>query len=163
MIVIIYLMFSFFLDGLISNYLSFSLNDISFLKTIYTLIALVVSYNYFKNKKKYIIILGVISILFDIRYTNTFILNPVIFLVICFVNGYLDEYYPYNLMTINIRCLISIMLYHVITFIILVLNNYNYYDINILLMIVCRSIIPTIIYTSVSYLILKKIDPKMIK
>ena len=79
-VAIIYVIISFLLDGIISNIVPFNLVDPSYFKTIYSLISLVIIYNYFDNKKKYLSILVILGILFDIVYTNTFILNIIVFL-----------------------------------------------------------------------------------
>ena len=49
-IAIIYVVISFLLDGLISNHISFNLVDPSYLKTIYSVISLVILFNYFDNQ-----------------------------------------------------------------------------------------------------------------
>ena len=156
-IIIIYSIISFLLDGLISNYTSINIINPSYLRTIYTLVSLVITFNYFDNKKKYLYLLIILGILFDIVYTNTFILNIFIFYIIYLVLSKLDYYIPNNLITINIKSLISISIYHIISYLILLLSNYNNYPFILLTSILSRSIIMTIIYTTISYLIIKKI------
>lgn len=163
MIIIIYLIFSFFLDSITTNYLNYELVNLSYLKTIYTIISLVVVYEYFRNKNKYFLTIIILSFIFDIRYTNTFILNPIIFNIIYFLNICLDNNLPNNLLTINIKTVLSISIYHLMTFIILIIANYNNYEITSLIPVILRSIPMTIIYTTISYLILKKLSPKQIK
>lgn len=166
-IAIIYVTLSFILDGLISNYISINLVNPSYLRTIYTVISLIVIYHYFENKKKYLYILLILGILFDIVYTNTFCLNIFIFFIIYLIIKQLDYLIDNNLFTINIKGILSIITYHVLTYIILLLVNYNDYNLNILLTIIIRSIIMTVIYTTISYLLLnkifKKIDNRKIK
>ena len=163
-IAIIYVIISFLLDGLMSNLLPFNLVDPSYLKTIYSVISLVIIYNYFDNKQKYLKILIVLGIFFDIVYTNTFILNIVVFLVIYIILSIVDYIIPTNIITINIKSISCIFLYHILTYITLLLANYNSYSIKLLGIILLRSIIMTIIYTSISYLIMNKIyDNKLIK
>lgn len=163
-IAITYVIFSFILDGLLSNLLPFDLTDPSWLKTIYSLISLVIIYNYFDNKQKYLSILIVLGIFFDIVYTNTFILNIVVFLIIYIILSYLDYIIPTNIITINIKSIACISSYHLLTYIILLLSNYNNYSIKLLGLILLRSIIMTIIYTTISYLIMNKIyDDKKVK
>ena len=60
---VIYIIFSFLLDGIISNIVPFNLSDPSYFKTIYSIIALVIIYNYFDNHKKYL------TIFVEIKYT----------------------------------------------------------------------------------------------
>lgn len=163
-IAITYIIISFILDNLISNLIPFNLVNPSYFKTIYSIISLVIIYNYFDNKKKYLSILIILGILFDIAYTNTFILNIVIFLIIYIILSYLDYIIPTNIITINIKSITCISSYHILTYIILLLSNYNNYSIKLLGIILIRSIIMTIIYTTISYLIINKIyDNKRIK
>ena len=163
-IAVIYVIISFLLDGLMSNLLPFNLVDPSYLKTIYSIISIVIIYNYFDNKQKYLKILIVLGIFFDIVYTNTFILNVVVFLVIYIILSILDYIIPTNIITINIKSISCIFLYHILTYIILLLANYNDYSIKLFGIILLRSIIMTIIYTTISYLIMNKIyDNKLIK
>ena len=100
--IFVYIILSFLLDGLISNYLNFTISSISYFTTIYTIISFAVSYNYFTNKKKYLLVLLIMGLLFDIVYTNTFPLNVIVFILIGMLVGYLDESLPSNILTINI-------------------------------------------------------------
>jgi len=154
---IIYIVLSFLLDGITSNLISFNITNPSYFKTIYTIISLVIMYNYFDNKKKYFIILIVLGALFDIVYTNTFLVNIVIFITLYIILSNIDYQMPTNIITINIKSIICISFYHILTYIILLLSHYNSYNLELLLMIIIRSIIMTIIYTTISYLILNKI------
>ena len=161
---IIYIIISFLLDGIMSNILPFNLVDPSYFKTIYSVISLVIIYNYFDNQKKYLSILIILGIFFDIVYTNTFILNIIVFLVIYIVLSNLDYVITTNIFTINLKSLVCIFTYHIITYIILLLANYNNYSIKLLGLILLRSIIMTIIYTTISYLLMNKIyDNKRIR
>ena len=163
-IAISYIILSFLLDGIISNHLPFNLVDPSWFKTIYSIIALVIIYNYFDNKTKYTLILLVLGLFFDIVYTNTFILNIIVFLVIYLILSNLDYLMPNNIITINIKSIICISTYHILTYIILLLSNYNDYSIKLLFIIIIRSIVMTIIYTTISYLLMNKIyDEKRVK
>lgn len=163
-IAVTYIVISFILDSLISNLIPFNLVNPSYFKTIYSIISLVIIYNYFDNKTKYLSILIILGIFFDIVYTNTFILNVVIFLIIYIILSSLDYLIPNNIITINIKSITCISSYHILTYIILLLSNYNNYSIKLLGIILIRSIIVTIIYTTISYLIINKIyDNKKIK
>lgn len=156
-VIIIYLIISFLLDSIISLYIPASLTTLSYFKTIYTLVSLVVIFNYFENSKKYLIIAIILGALFDTVYTNTFLLNIVIFIVVYFLLTELDYIIPNNLFTINIKSLSVLYTYHILTYIILLLTHYNSYSFSILLNILMKSTIMTIIYTTISYLLIKKI------
>ena len=156
-IAIIYIILSFLLDGLISNYIPVNINNLSYLTTIYSVISLVIIYNYFENEKKYLIIITILAFLFDIVYTNTFPLNIIIFILIYILIKNLNYFIPNNLFTINIKTLLAVTIYYLLSYIILLLVHYNKYPINILYMTLYKNIIMTIIYTTISYIIIKKI------
>jgi len=159
-----FVILSFLIDGLMSELLPFSLVNPSWFKTIYSVISLVILYNYFDNQKKYLYLVIGLGFFFDIVYTNTFILNIVVFLIIYFILSWLDYVITTNIFTINLKSIVCVSLYHILTYIILLLSNYNDYTINLLGLILIRSIIMTIIYTTISYLLMNKIyDNKRIR
>lgn len=160
-IAIITVVVSFLLDALVSNNIGYALTNPSFFKTIFTIIGLVSIYPYFNNDKKYLTILIIVGILFDIVYTGTFLFVTLIFVIIYLVNKFLDFFLPFNLLNINILSLISIYIYHIFSFIILNLVDYNSYSINLLFNIIIRSTIGTIIYTTIIYFILTYIYNKL--
>lgn len=163
-VAVIYVIISFLIDGVMSNIVPFNLVDPSWLKTIYSIISLVVLYNYFDNQQKYVSIIVVLGLFFDIVYTNTFILNIIVFLVIYIILSNLDYVITTNIFTINLKSIVCVSSYHILTYIILLLANYNSYSIKLLGLIILRSLIMTIIYTTISYLIMNKIyDNKKIK
>ena len=163
-IAVTYVIISFLLDSIISNLIPFNLIDPSWFKTIYSIISLVILYNYFDNQNKYLSIVIILGIFFDIVYTNTFILNVIVFLIIYLILSRLDYVITTNIFTINLKSIVCISLYHILTYIILLLSNYNNYSIKLLGLILIRIIIMTIIYTTISYLLMNKIyDNKRIK
>ena len=164
---IILLIISFLFEGFISNYFSSSFNDLNFFSTLYTLITLVVIYPYFYNEKKYYILLIIFSFLIDITYTNTLILNVVIFICISLMVKFLNFILPENILMVNIMSLSSVIMYHVLSYAILTIINYNTYPFFLLLDICINSIIMTIIYTTFIYFVSRflytKFDMKQIR
>ena len=167
LLLIIYVLFSFLLEGFMSNIFASSLTDVSYFTTIYTVISFVVIYPYFYNKKKYYILLIIFGILFDALYTSTFIVNVFIFLGIGFVIYLFNNILSDNIFMINIISIIAIITYHLLSFIILSIAGYANYSFLLLGRIIVHSIIMTIIYTSLSYLAIKtlfnRFDIKEIK
>ena len=157
---IIYLVLSFILDNFMSNIFPSTLNDASIFTTIYIIISFVVIYNYFDNDKKYFILLIIFGLLFDMLYTGTFIFNVVLFLCIGIFIKILNNIFPINIFTINIISLFSICLYHIMSFIILSLVSNIDYSFMLLINIIIGSILMTIIYTSISYFVMKYIYNK---
>ena len=74
---------------------------------------------------------------------------------------------PGNVFMTNIISYVGIIIYHILSFIILMITGYGDYSIILLFNIIIHSIFMTIIYTSISYFIMKfmynKFDIKYIK
>ena len=161
---IIYLVVSFILENVMASIFPATLGNISYFTTIYTIIAIVVIYPYFANEKKYYTLVIIFGALFDILYTSTLLLNVVFFLLIALVIKILNTNMSDNIFTINV---ISIILYHLLSFIILNLETSQTYSLILLGNIITHSIIMTIVYTSISYVIIKliynKLDMKQVK
>lgn len=164
---IIYLIFSFILENFMSNIFPSTLSQISIFTTMYTIIAIVIIYPYFSNYKKYYILVIIFGLLFDIVYTSTFLLNTFIFLTIAIIIRLLNTFFSENVFTTNLISMISIAVYHLLSFIILSIVNNIDYNFMILFNIIVHSIIMTIIYTSISYFCIKylynKFNIKQIK
>ena len=152
---ILYLVISFLLEGIMSNIFPSTLSNISYFITIYTIISFVIIYPYFDNDKKYYLLILIFGILFDVLYTSTFFINIFIFIIIGIIIKLLYNLFPENIFMTNIISYICIIIYHILSFIILVIVGYNDYNIMLLFNIIIHSIFMTIIYTSISYFIIK--------
>ena len=164
---IIYLVFSFLLEGIMSNIFPSTLSNISYFTTIYIIISFAIIYPYFDNDKKFFILIFIFGILFDILYTSTILVNTFIFIIIGIVIKILYNILPGNVFMTNIISYVGIIIYHILSFIILMITGYGDYSIILLFNIIIHSIFMTIIYTSISYFIMKfmynKFDIKYIK
>ena len=85
---IVITIFSCLLQGIISNYLGYTFDNISAFSTLYILIALLIVRPYFENEKKFLIILILFGLIVDIVYTSTPIFNTVIFILVCYSFNY---------------------------------------------------------------------------
>jgi rod shape-determining protein MreD len=166
-IVIILSSISFIIEGILSNYLNYTIINPTIFKTIYTLITLIIVSKYFNNSQKYYLIVFVFGLLYDIVYTNTFILNAILFLSIAFLSNIIKNIFSDTIISANIISLLSIFLYHIFSFAILQIIAYNIYDFELLLTIITHSIIMTIIFTTIIYYLSQylftKLDKKQIR
>lgn len=160
LISILTLLFSFLLQGLASNYQGYTIDNLSWFITIYPLINLLILIPYFEESKKIITLVIIFGILTDFVYTNTLILNACLFIIIYYISKKFHFYFPYNLLTINISNIISITIYHTLSFIILIALKYDKYTLQLLGKTILHSIPMTIIYTSILYLIISKLFTK---
>lgn len=157
---IILIVLSSLIQGAISNYLGYTYTNLTIFSTLYTLIALLIIRPHFENEKKYLVFLIITGLIIDIVYTNTFILNACIFVVTYYFSKIFHFFFPYNLFTMNISNLLSVFIYHIISFLFFNILRYDNYTILVLVKILTHSIIMTIIYTSVLYLIVELISRK---
>ena len=157
---IITLLFSLVWQGVMSNVLGYTSSNLSIFLTIYPLVNLLVLTPYFENSKKNIIIVLIIGILVDIVYANTFLLNTSIFLIVYYITKFFHFFFPYNLYTINISNLIGIFLYHILSFLFLFLIRYDNYNLMMLWKILTHSVIMTIVYTTILYLLIEWLRKK---
>ena len=151
---IILLIISFIVQGVISNVIGYTQENITIFYTIYPLLTLLTIYPYFENKNKFLLILIIFGLLTDLVYSNTLIFNTCLFYAIYKIHQTFHFFFPYNLFTISISSLIGVYIYHVTTFLFLVLINFNNYNPIILLNTLLNSTIMTIIYTIITYLLL---------
>lgn len=155
------------IQGTVSNYIGYTYVNLSLFSTIYVLVSLLIIRPYFENEKKYLILLLVFGLIMDATFTNTFILNTSLFLVTYYFSKLFHFFFPYNLFTINISTLLSIFVYHTINFLFLTVLKYDNYTIWVLVKVLSHSVVMTISYTSILYVIIefikKKLDLKDVK
>lgn len=160
-VAIISIIFSFLLDNFFSVNIAYSITEPSWFSTIYTLICLFVIFPYFINQKKFLIILIVCAVLFDVVYTGTMFVNLSIFIILYFIIKKINYLLPNNILMANVLSLIGIAMYHLLCFAILNIVKYNVYDLSLLFKILTHSIIATILYTSIIYSVLSKVYDKL--
>ena len=139
------------IQGTISNYIGYTHQNLSLFFTLYVLICLLIIQPYFDNKKKYFSLLIIFGLVIDITYTDTLFLNTSLFIIGYYFSKAFHFFFPYNLFTINISNLLSIFLYHIISFLFLSISQYDNYSIEVLLKVLSHSIIMTGIYTTILY------------
>ena len=162
-IYLIILLLSFFLDGIMSNYFTSMSFHISLFNTVYTVIALSCIASYFNNKKKYILLISLIGLFFDIVYTNTLLLNVFVFIILGLNVILLNSKLPNNILYNTLISLINVFVYYILTYLILIIVNYFNVSINVLLHILICSIIMSIIYSILLTFILNKLDLKIVE
>ena len=161
------LMVSFLLQGLMSNLFNYTINNLSLFSTIYVVVNLVVLLQYFEDDRKFFIFIIVVGLCMDIVYNGTAFVSVFILFLIFYINKLLTFFLPYNLFTVNLFSFISVIIYHFVTFIFLIILKYDSYSIFTLLKIIGSNIVMTFIYTCFLYYIIsfivKKFDLKIIR
>lgn len=152
------LIISFFLQGILSKYISINTNVLNLL---FPIVALIIIYPFFrKNNKKYYTYALIYGFLYDLIYTDTFIFYAGLFLIIGFIISILNIIFSNNIINIGFITALVITIYRTITYIILVIINYLNFDINILFKSIYSSLLLNVIYAIIIYFISDKISYK---
>ena len=157
---IISLIFSFLLQGIITNFISFNVNSLSIFSSVFVLVNLVVLQEYFESDKKFIILFLVFGLFMDIVYNSTVLISCFIFFAVFYINKGLNFFLPYNLLTVNLFSVVSMIVYHFITFLFLIIIRYDVFPFVYLFKIRCCNLLMTVIYTSIMYSLIKYIVKK---
>ena len=143
-------MLSFFLDGILSRYISLN----TLFLPLFTIVSLVIIYPYFNNDNfRYFKFVAIIGLLYDIAYFNTLFYNFFLFLIIGFVIGLINYLLSNNLYTNILMAIISITIYRILTFLLVIIfktNTFSFFD---LIQSIYNSLILNIIYCILIYII----------
>lgn len=150
-IVTILLFLSLVLDFLLSNFIPFAFNDITFIYPMFFVATNIVLCKYLNKNNVYIFLLFVI--IYSSLAFNNIILGIIVYAVIYAFNRFTDK------IAIYLRLGLSIVLYDLLLYTILII--FKGYDLNIIFYWykLSRSIIFNLIYMIIFNLVLKKINP----
>ena len=163
MIPIIVLILSLLLDGLLTNYLPFLINDLSLLTPLLTVSSIIIVYPFYRKKEnKYYILLFIFGMLYDLFYTNLLFFNGILFVIIGFISKYIYKNYGITPLKLVLYIIIIISIYESLTGIILLLFNIVSISFNRIFYKITHSLLTNIVYMEVVYLIIK-ITPKKYK
>ncbi|MDD2391689.1 MAG: rod shape-determining protein MreD [Bacilli bacterium] len=152
--IVVYLILSFYLEGIISTTTNMSTN---FFNPLFTISALVLIYRFFeKREKNYFLLAFIIGLLYGIYYTDTFILNMVIFFLSAIFIKFINIYLAHNLLSDIVKVILTIIFYRISTFLILFIIGYLNFDYNLLFKSIYSSLLLNIIFILISYLYFRK-------
>lgn len=151
-IINIILIISFYLEGIITNFIN--LNTKLF-NPLFLFTGLILIYPLIINKRRYYQICLIYGFMYDLVYTNTIFLHALTFLLIGYLISKGMNYFENNLLNTNLLILISIPIYRIISYVLLCLVSDLSFNISELLKSITSSIIINILYGTILYLILK--------
>lgn len=150
---------SFILEGILSLYLPFLINDLNIYYSSFVLISIIVLYPIFKNRKKenlFYMSIILIGILYDFVYTDTFLVHSFLF----FLSGkVVSKYYSrfgYNDYNFLFLCIVVITIYNVIFYLLLVLFSNVSFQIYTLFYKLIHSYFFNLLYGYILYKCLSK-------
>lgn len=152
---------SFFLDGILSNFLSYMIGDLSLFTPYLTLVSIIIIYPFFsKEPKKYYIFVGIVGFLYDLFYTNLLFTHTIFFLLIALTIREIYKKMEFNFLTNLFLIILVIVLYQTIFALSLFIFNVVPITIESTIYLIGHSLILNIIYGEILYLICKYLPHK---
>lgn len=163
MLSIIIMIISLLLDGLLTNYLPYLVNDLSFFTPLFTLISIFIVYPlYRKKEKEYFISIFILGFVYDLIFTNLLFFNAVLFVFVGFLIKYIIKNFELGHIKIIIYVLLIVIFYESLTALFLGIFNIVPITIDRLIYKITHSLLINIIYSELLFIIIK-ILPKRFK
>ena len=112
MITSIILIISIALDGILTNYLPYLVNDLSYFTPLLTVVSIFIIYPLNRKKEnKFFIIIFIVGIIYDLLYTNLLFLNGLLFLLIALVSKIIYKNFETSYLKLIIYTILIIVIY----------------------------------------------------
>lgn len=161
MIPIVFLLISIILDGILTNFLPYLVNDLSYLTPLLTVVTIFLIYPFYLKKiKYYFITVFITGIIYDLFYTNLLFFNGVIFVLVGLISFFIHKNFETNYFKLLLYLLIIIISYELLNAIILYIYNIVPVTIDKVIYKIIHSIFINIIYGELLFIIIKKISKK---
>lgn len=158
------IIFSLLLDGIITNYLPYLINDLSLFTPLLTVVSLFIIYPFYRKKEsKYFATAFIIGIAYDLLYTNLLFFNAVLFLIIALISYSIYKNFELSFIRLIFYVIAIVVSYEVITALIILLFNLTPVTVEKLIYKITHSLILNIIYAEIIYILLKLIPKKYLK
>ncbi len=119
---IIVTIISFFLESLVSNFVSIHSN---LFLPLFSIVALVIIYPYFKKERSnYYKVAAILGLFYDIVFTDTLILNLFLFLMTAYFITKMNYMLSNNYFNVALMTVLAIAFYRSISFFVLVIIGY---------------------------------------
>ena len=152
---------SLFLDGLLTNYLPYSVGHLSIFTPLTTLVSIILIYAFFRHKdKEYFILVFITGIVYDLFYTNLLFLDGFLFLLIAFLFTKLYKNTGFNIFWIVLDIMLTIIVYESLFALLIVMFNLVPMSFDRLFYKISHSLLLNIIYGEILHLIIKIIPKK---
>ncbi|MBR2834047.1 MAG: rod shape-determining protein MreD [Bacilli bacterium] len=149
------LIISFVLDSIISNFISLN----SLFAPLFTLMSLIIVYPYFNgNHKNFLVTSFVTGVFYDLIYTNTIVIHGLLFVAIGFIIIKLNTIFSNNYLNVLIMAVISIIIYRLISYGLLLITNNVSFSWVILLKSIYQSLIINIFYILLAFMITDRLS-----
>lgn len=161
MLGIIIILISLLLDGLLTNYLPYLVNDLSLFTPLFTLISISLLYPYYRKKEKeFFIMLFITGIIYDLFYTNLLFVNGILFLLIGYLSKFIYRRYELGYFKLIIYIVLIVVIYE--SSLVLIIMIFNLVPVTLIKLLykISHSLILNIIYGELLYFILNNLPKK---
>ena len=142
------------LDGILIYYNSSYFNNISYLYPMLT-ISLIPFFS-INNKRKYYVYGVFIGLVYDLLYSNILLYNVILFVFLMSINKIIIKNYKQSLVLFILLSLLNIVIYDSISFLLVLLTNYQIVTISDLIYKISHSLILNIMSIFVWWFLCKK-------
>lgn len=161
MLTSIILLISIILDGVLTNFLPYLVNDLSIFTPLLTVVSIFILYPLNRKKEnKFFIIIFIVGIIYDLLYTNLLFLNGLLFVLIALISKVIYKNFEISYLKIIIYTIIIIVIYESVYAGILFIYRVVPVTLIKLLYKISHTLILNIIYTELLYLIINKLPKK---
>ena len=161
MLGIIIIAISLILDGILSNYLPYLVNDLSLFTPLFTLVSISLLYPYYRKKEKhFFIMIFITGFVYDLFYTNLLFVNGLLFLLIAYISKLIYRNYEIDYLKLIIYIALVVVVYETTTVLIILVFNLVPVTLTKLLYKISHSLILNIIYGELIYFILNILPKK---
>lgn len=161
MLTSIILTISIILDGVLTNYLPYLVNDLSFFTPLLTVVSIFILYPLNRKKeKKFFIIMFIVGIIYDLLYTNLLFLNGLLFVLITLISKIIYKNFETSYFKLIIYTILVIIVYETVYAGILFIYRIVPITLYKLIYKISHTLILNIIYTELLYFIINKFPKK---
>ena len=151
------LVFSFLLDGILSNYLPIN----SLFTPLFSLVSLIIVYPYFNgNKRDYYKYAFLLGLFYDLIYTDTLVFHAFLFLFMSFLITKFTLVLSDNYLNLIIITVITIVIFRSVSYILIFITGNINIDYHVFLKGIYSSLILNIIYSVILLFITNFISDK---
>ena len=112
MLTSIILLISIILDGILTNYLPYLVNDLSLFTPLLTVVSIFILYPLNRKKEtKFFILMFIVGIIYDLLYTNLLFLNGLLFFLIAFISKIIYKNFETSYFKLIIYTILIILIY----------------------------------------------------
>lgn len=141
---------SFFLEGIVSNFVSSS----TYFFPLFTLVSFIIIYPYFQNKDEgFFKICLITGIFYDLIYTDTFLVHTLLFFILAFVIQKINVWLANNFFNSAIMAFFLIVIYRLLQYSILFLCGYFPYSFSWFITSITHSLILNIFYAIILFFV----------